>query len=207
MAKEKPSQEERAADFLLKEVDEEVRAEQLRSWWQRFGNWLVGAAILVVLATVGHEVWQGQKHQAGEQATEAMLKAAELQQQNRSGDAAQLLEETSATGAMAILLKLQQAEHLMAAGQKEEATALLTEVSNQTELPAFQHYARMQLGNDLNTSPDNPLYHTAREMEAMRLATAGKKEEARDMLEKLAQNPTTPPSITQRAEQLLRIYH
>lgn len=198
--------EDRAVDFLFKEVDEDVRSEQLRNWWQRFGSWLVGGAVAIVLATVAYELWQGHHHQQGEEATEAMLKAVELSEQDRAFDAAALLVSQEVSSDVKPLLMLQAAHYYAQAGAEDKEEALLNEIAESGSNPALQHYAKMRLGKEPDTSLDNPLYHTAREMRAIQLASEGKQDQARELLEKMVQNPTTPPTMVQRAEQLLRIY-
>jgi hypothetical protein len=52
---------------IFQEVDEEVRREQLKKLWQRYGNYAIAACILVVAAVGawrGYDWWQAKK--AGE---------------------------------------------------------------------------------------------------------------------------------------------
>ena len=45
-------------------VDEEVRREQLKKLWERYGNYMIAAAFAVVLAVAayrGYEWWQNKK--------------------------------------------------------------------------------------------------------------------------------------------------
>jgi hypothetical protein len=43
-------------DSFIREVEEELRSDRLKGFWDRFGPILIGAAILVVVATAG---WRG----------------------------------------------------------------------------------------------------------------------------------------------------
>jgi len=52
---------------VFREVNEELRREQLKKLWQRFGKYVIGAAVLIVLAVAGYQIVQGiQARQAAE---------------------------------------------------------------------------------------------------------------------------------------------
>jgi len=49
---------------IFDEVNEEVRREQLKKLWERYGNYIIAAAILVVLAVAawrGYQYWEARK--------------------------------------------------------------------------------------------------------------------------------------------------
>ena len=56
---------------IFHEVDEEVRREQLKKLWERYGNWLIAGCVLVVLATAG---WRTYEWYQAKQAAEASAK-------------------------------------------------------------------------------------------------------------------------------------
>ena len=39
------------------EVDEAVRKDELKEWWNRWGTWVVAACVAVVVAAVGYVGW------------------------------------------------------------------------------------------------------------------------------------------------------
>ena len=43
---------------IFHEVDEELRRERLGKLWDRYGIFVIGAAVAIVLATAGHRGWQ-----------------------------------------------------------------------------------------------------------------------------------------------------
>ena len=59
--------------LLIQEIDEEVRAERMRAWWQRFGSWVVGGCVLAVLATVGYQFDKNKHIEANQQVTSVLL--------------------------------------------------------------------------------------------------------------------------------------
>jgi len=44
------------SDFFA-ELEEDIREERLFQWWRQYGNWVIGGAIAIVLATAGYVVW------------------------------------------------------------------------------------------------------------------------------------------------------
>src|SRR6202044_2660334 len=50
---------------IFNEVDEEVRREQLKKLWERYGNYLIAVCVLVV---VGVGAWRGYEWGQGKQA-------------------------------------------------------------------------------------------------------------------------------------------
>jgi len=42
---------------FIREIDEEVRRDQMLKLWQRYGHYAIGLAVLIVLATAGWRGW------------------------------------------------------------------------------------------------------------------------------------------------------
>jgi hypothetical protein len=53
---------------IFDEVDEEVRREQLKKLWERYGNYVIAAAVLVVMAVAA---WRGYQYLEARKAAEA----------------------------------------------------------------------------------------------------------------------------------------
>jgi len=203
------------ASLLIKEVDDEVRAERLQEWWKRFGNWLIGAAIVMVLATIGYELWQSHKHQANEEATTVLIRGETLVAQDEADEAAELLSGTKGNGGVDALAKLRAGQLLLADGKTDAAKALFEKVAAQkTTFPALASYATLYIdqangamGTALTAKPNDAFYTTARELEAIRLASDGKPREAANILKTLLENPqlsaTQRDRLTQMKDHLL----
>lgn len=65
-------------ETFIREVDEELRRDQLSSFWRRYGRWLLAAIVLVVAAWGGWLYWQAQREKAagleGETFTQTLQK-------------------------------------------------------------------------------------------------------------------------------------
>jgi hypothetical protein len=51
-------------EAFLREVDEELRKDQLQSFWKRWGRWLVGGIVLILAAWGGWIFWEHRQSQA-----------------------------------------------------------------------------------------------------------------------------------------------
>ena len=83
---------------IFREVDEEVRAERAKELWRKYGAFVVGAAVLAVLAVGGFQLW---KHMQAEAAAEASLRleeAAVLADGEKPADAAAAFAAVAAEG-------------------------------------------------------------------------------------------------------------
>ena len=44
-------------DSFIREVNEELRSDQVRNAWKRYSRIIIGAAVVIVLGTAGHRLW------------------------------------------------------------------------------------------------------------------------------------------------------
>src|SRR5688572_29560293 len=56
-------------DLMAREIDEELRREQLLKLWDKYGTLVLGAALVVILAVGGWKYYQHRKTQANEAAS------------------------------------------------------------------------------------------------------------------------------------------
>ena len=43
---------------IFREVDEDLRREQYKRLWDRFGGYVIGLAVLIVVAVGGYKAWE-----------------------------------------------------------------------------------------------------------------------------------------------------
>lgn len=82
-------------DVFLREVDEELRKDQLQSLWQRWGRWALGAIVLVLAAWAGWIWWDSRKTEAAGVEGEKLSQAIDELQEG-SGAAAEAKLKTLA---------------------------------------------------------------------------------------------------------------
>lgn len=194
-------------DLLLQEVDEEMRAERLRQWWQRFGSWLVGAAVVIILVTVSYELWQMRQRAAGEEATALLLEADRLARDGSHAEAVALLERVEKDrNGIAAVATLRLANLQAEEGNTEQAEALYRQLAESGGNEAMVNFAHLKLGNYDAIRPQTPFYATAQELKANELYTQGKTEEARQIIEALLSAPDLPASLQARLGELAQAY-
>ncbi|GIL02269.1 MAG: membrane protein [Alphaproteobacteria bacterium] len=136
-------------DSFIREVDEELRQDRMRDLWKRYGSLLIGAAILVVLATAGWRGWQYYAERRAAQAGDAFLAAIELSGQGKHDEAIAALDELAARahGAYPALARLRVAAELAAKGDDAAALQAYDAIAADTSVDeTFRSVARLRAG-------------------------------------------------------------
>ena len=200
---------------VFREVDEEVRREQLLKLWQRHSRHVIGALaaiVVLVLAIVGWREWQ--ERQRNERAN-AYLAAAAM----APGEAVEALEELGGRGGgYAVLARLRRAASLAELDRKAEALAAFDEIARDRNVPqpyrdlAVLLYAQNGLGQtdaaDLVrrleplTATENPWRFTALELTALAELSAGNAAKARVLFLTIADDPGAPAGLRGRAAEI-----
>ena len=115
-------------DSLFREVDEEVRQEQLQKLWARYGNYIVAICAAVVIAVAAFKGWQYWQIKQGEAAAAAYGDAVRLESEGKRADADAALKSITQAG-YARIAKLRRAANLALDGKTDEAVALYDEVA------------------------------------------------------------------------------
>lgn len=123
--------DDRTSDQFIREVDEELRRDQLKSLWDRFGLYVIVACILIVAITAGYRGWVWwQERQAAEWGDRylAAVEAAEAGEQARAEELlGQIAEE--GVGGYPVLARLRLAAVRAEAGQTAAAIELYDAVA------------------------------------------------------------------------------
>ncbi|MFN4009732.1 MAG: tetratricopeptide repeat protein [Pannonibacter sp.] len=107
---------------IFREVDEDIRHEKYRRLWDRFGIYIIGLAVLVVVGTGGYRGWLYWQEQQAQVSGDTFLQAVSLANEGKSDEAQALFESlTGATGGYPVLARLRAATDLAAQGKEEEA--------------------------------------------------------------------------------------
>lgn len=207
-------------DPLFREVEEELRREQIARLWDKYGMYAVIGAIAVVLAVGGFKVYQARTLEAAQAAGAKYEAAVRLIDEGKPDEAQKTLETLAqgSAGGYAALSKLQLAGIAAKAGRKAEALTLYESVSASASDSLLRDLAKLQaaalrLGeadftemknrlNDLATE-GNPWRASARELLAVAALTSGQTEAARTTLEQLLADGATPASIAERARNMM----
>jgi len=204
---------------IFQEVDEEVRREQLKKLWERYGGYLIAACIVVVLGAGG---WRGYEWWQAKQAAQsgaAFEQAVALAESGKHQEAAAAFAKLSADGTPGyrVLARLRQAAELAGADRKAAVAAYDAIAAENRAGQVVQDLAAVRASFLLvDTAPyseilrrlepaaavDRAFRHSARETLALSAWKAGDMSAARRWTETIMSDPQTPPGPRSRAEML-----
>lgn len=208
------------AETFVREVDENLRRDQLRDRAQRYGGWIVAAAVLFLAAIGGYLYWQNQKGQQASADSEAMSAALDkVGSGNIKAAAADLvpLSESSndVTRATALLgrasLAVQQSD-------RKAASDIYKQVAADEDLPQpFRDLATVR-GTMVDfdsmkpddviarlkplVGPGKPFFGSAGELTGMAMLAKGDRAGAGQLFARIAADRQVPESIRNRAVQV-----
>jgi hypothetical protein len=223
LALEPMANDERRSETFIREVDEELRREQLQTLWNRFGWIFIGICVLIVLITAGYRGWIWWQERQAAQAGDRFLAALEqIQGGNREeGEAAlQAIAEEGGAG-YAALARLRLAGESAASGDKETAIADYDALAADGSLSqSIRDLARIRaalLALDTGDTQGaierakpldeagNPWRHVARNVLGTAAYQAGNLEEARGYFLAIQQDAETPPTMWLRAGMMISL--
>ena len=208
------------ADTFVREVDENLRRDQLRDFFKAYGNWLVAAVILFLAASGGLIWWWQHQQQRNEAQVEAFAGLFKDIGAGNSSQAPQKLDELSQSGSKAVRASAMFARADLAIQQGDIKTAIATYKSaaddgglprpyrdaaliRQTTLEFDQLHPEEVIARlEPLARPGEPWFGSAGEMTAMAFAKQGKRREAGQLFAAIAKDNTVPSSIRERATQL-----
>ncbi len=207
-------------ETFYREVDEELRRDQMAGFWKRYGRWLIAGVVLFLAAIAGFLYWQQQKEvKAGEQG-EALVAAFEDAQARKTKEATAkldpLIEEgTPGYRAAALVTK---ADMAIEAGNDAAAAAAFGQIAGDEDLP--EAYRNMALIRQTTieydrlppaavvqrlgglAKPGNPWFGSAGELVAIAHLRQNKPQLAAPIFAAMAKDQNVPRSIRSRAMQM-----
>ena len=112
---------------IFHEVEEDLRRDQAAAIWKKYGNYIVGAALLLVLAVAAHWGWSKYATNQQLQASADFLSAASTKDLKPRETA--LAKVVADGGTYAVLARFRLAETAIEAGDKAKARGILGEIA------------------------------------------------------------------------------
>ena len=124
-------------DSFIREVNEELRSDQVRNAWKRYSRWIIGAAVVIVLGTAGHRLWTHWDSTQASDAGDKFLAALNLADQGKRDEAEAALQalEQDGYGAYGILARFRAASVLAEKGDPAGAIASFKTIGDDTSIP------------------------------------------------------------------------
>lgn len=207
-------------ETFLREVDDELRRDELVSFWRRWGRWLIGGALALLAAWGGYLWWENQQLVAAGREGEKMASViADLTEGKEAAVPAKLAELAKAKGAgyRAAAMMTQAGLAQQRGDTKAAATGFAKLVSDQTLPKPWRDVALVrQTAAEFDTiKPEivverlrplaiegNPWFGSAGELVAIAWLRMGKPELAGKMFADIGKDEHVPESIRSRAVQM-----
>ncbi len=119
---------------IFREVEEDVRRERLQKLWKAYGDYVIGAAVLVFALIAGFELWQRHEADAQAKAAAALTAAQRIVSPAQAADAYSTLAKDAPKG-YALVARLAQANAMVASGQGKDALDLYRQIARDDDGP------------------------------------------------------------------------
>ena len=207
-------------ETFYREVDEELRRDQMLTLWERYGKLAILGVVLVLAVIAGVIWWKNQQQvQAGKQGQELLGALEDVSAGKKTAAAARLdtLAKTDSPGYKAAAL-LTKADLAVEANNLDGAAGLFQQVANDQSLDqSYRDLALVRLTHvQFDKLPPqtvidrlkglavagNPWFGSAGEMTAISYLKLNKPKEAAQLFAALAKDKTVPESLRSRATQM-----
>jgi hypothetical protein len=207
------------AESFVREVDENLRRDQVRDMAKAYGKWIVAAVILFLAAVGGYLFWTDrQKQQAAEEGEAISAALDKVEAGNAKGAAAELEPfGQSSNDVNRASAKLARAALALRQNDRKTALALYKEVAADDGMPqpyrdlatvrgTMTEYDQLKPDEVIArlsplTEPGKPFFGSAGEMVALAMLAKGDRAGSGQLFAKIAADQQVPESIRARAVQ------
>jgi hypothetical protein len=204
-------------DSFIREVNDEIRKDQAKAMWDRYGPALIAAVVLIILGTaayVGYRYWDELRaNRSGDAYSQALVLADSGKNDDALAAFAQL--EKDGYGAYPMLARMRAATVKADKGDVDAAVKDFDAVAADASIPAVLRdmaklraalllvdhgsFADVSSRVEALTADTNPLRHSAREALGLAAWKGGKNADALKLFDQIAADEAAPRNIRQRA--------
>ncbi len=217
------SNDDRTTDQFIREVNEELRRDQLKELWDRFGTLFIAVCVAVVAITAGYNGWVWWQEKQAAEAGDRYLAALQSIDGGDTAKARQALEEiaTSGAGGYVILARLRAAALAAQSGDTSTAMAGFDAIADDNGADrTIRDLARLRAAlialdtGDLDgaesrvaglTVAGNPWRHAAREIDGTLAYARGDLAAARERFATIRSDEQAPIDARSRADLMLSL--
>ncbi len=193
-------------DTLLREVDEELRSDRVRTLWRQTAPFVIGAAVAVVLLVAGFEGWKWWTESRSAQSSDSFYAAAALADGTDFEAAKKALDDIIAqgSGAYPALAQFREASLLAQQGKTSEAVAAYDALATSLSDTRLRQLALIMGGSLLidggdvaaveqrvmgSITPESPMRNAAREVLGLVQYKAGQLDAAMTTFQSILADP------------------
>jgi len=204
---------------IFREIDEELRRDNLRKLWSRYGRYVIAAAVFVLVVAGAIVAWRD--HQLSERRAQSTryASALALAHEGKEADAVKVFAAIAQEGGgYAVLASFEEAAELAKSGDRKAAIAIYDRIAAASELdssfrelavllsvmqslPESDPHSTIERLASL-TASGNSWRPTALELTAIARFRSGDKSGALDLYKSLADDPTAPQGLRARAAEM-----
>jgi hypothetical protein len=204
---------------IFREIDEELRRDNLRELWSRYGRYIIAIAVFALVVAGGIVAWQD--HQLSERRAQSTryASALTLARDGKESDAVKVFAAIAHEGGgYAVLASFEEAGLLAKSGDREAAATAYDRIAEASDvdpnlrglavlLSVMQRMPQADPHTTIDrlgplTASGNPWRPTAIELTALARLQSGDKSGALDLFKSLADDPATPQGLRARAAEM-----
>ena len=203
---------------IFREIEEDLRRDNLKKLWSRYGRYLIIVAVVALLAAGGVAVWRAHELSLRRQQSERYAAAFQLVNAGKSGEAAKVFAAIAGEGGgYGLLARFEEAALLAKSGKTEAAEKLYDRLARSPTIdPAFRGLANLLAAMDEKnpqaridrlkplTAKGSPWRPSALELIAVAWLEQGESAAAIAIFKSLAKDPETPPRLKARAAEMAK---
>jgi hypothetical protein len=207
---------------IFREVDEDIRRDQLKKLWDRIAPYVIGAAILIVAATAGYRGWEYWQARQAEASGDRFIAAVQLSDDGKFDEAIAALEALAAdgSGGYPSLARFRIATEKARSGDTAGAVAEFDIIAGSNASEEMRAMARLRaalLLLDTSTPAElevrlrdlaatgSPWRHTAREILGLSAWRHGDVAAAKTYFDEIAADQEAPQGLRQRVALMLTL--
>ncbi|MYK59992.1 MAG: tetratricopeptide repeat protein, partial [Rhodospirillaceae bacterium] len=140
---------DREEELFIQEVNEELKQERYLQTWKKYGQYIVGCALLAVGSVAGWQWYKDSIRSAQESQSVEFASAAALAAGGKSGEAGKILDKLAreTDGGYAVLARLKQAALVGKSGDSKSAATLYLQLADDDRIsPVFRELGTVLWG-------------------------------------------------------------
>jgi hypothetical protein len=208
---------------IFREVDEDLRREQYKKLWDRYGVYVIALAVIIVVATAGYRGWVYWQEKQAQATGDRFAAALALADAGKHAEAEAALEAIVAdgSGGYPTLARFRIASEKASAGDKVGAVAEFDEVAADSSTPVLiRDMARLRAALILTETASladmearigdlagtgNPWRNSAREFLGLTAWRNGDYAAAQKYYQQISEDEQRPAGLTTRVQMMLSL--
>jgi hypothetical protein len=210
-------------DNLFKEIDEDLRQQKYADLWKKYGKFIIGAAVALVVGVASLKGWQAYDLNRKSEDSKLLASALKSIARNKPDTAAGILDKLAKDGSAgyAVLARFNQAAVLAKKGEDKAASSAYLALSEDSAIDEVMRDMALimsalhgveqgdaallteKLARLINGT--NAWRHSAKELTALLARKSGDKAKAQKLFKELSTDTTAPSGIQARATEMLAI--